>query len=1098
MATTPPRGGPVPSGGASPPSAGRNSMDRRASLDQQASMQRHPTILRMPSRKRADLFDSEDFDPTKLINQLYPDEASLTDLDKFVLVLKKQINQVDQEIFNAVRSQGGAHARARQDLSVAHGQIVELFTKIRDIQRKSEESEAMVQEICRDIKKLDYAKRHLTNSITALRRLAMLTAAVTDLEAVCDRRDQYRKCANLVEAVHQLMEYFQQYEAIPKVRSLSRRLAAVESRLQTAVLDDLKLLVGGPAHDGVKMPPENLERLATACLVVAALGKKVQDQVMDWMCDREMTIYQSAFGGAVGVASVAAAAAAADDRGAAVAAAHATRLDKFEQRYGWFRERLKEKHEVWGVFPDQWRVPQMLCLTFCKITKAHLKRILSDEEALAGLRSDVAPLIKAVVATNRFERDMAAAFGGGAAAAAGRQGADDGDDDSEAADSVSASEARRRLERFRARIKAEQQAKAAKDSTTIRAGDRAREAQEEAVKVAFEGTISEAFEGVLVQFYVGQEERELLEYLDAAVREEAERRWLPDEEEGDVTGSGIRVLQSANKIFFKIRASLTRCAKNVSRGPTLVALAQLFRRVLSGYAADLMRRLPKTATGSTHAVPAVVGGSMDWYVRLSEEDERVVCCLLATAEFCKETTEGLAGALAKDVKPQFADRVDFGEQEGAFVGVASACMNVLVLGINSRLDGPLLEMIRMRWDSLETTSGDDSPFVNGLRKVLLDCAPRVGAGLDAANLSFLCDKVVRVFVPRLHEAIFRLRRVADKGMMQLAIDMDAVRRALLEFPKVAMAAELSGTARAGAGPGATGSGSPGGVGGGDPEQQQLQELPAYTAYVEREMGSVVALVKVLQSRPEQLVDTYLLLMPPAAHSLMEFQRLCELKALNRKQQSDLMGCYQLKVGQLGPRTAPASGSGAAAAASSSGSPGLPGGAVESAGGASVSSVAGSSSAYGSGSDVTLACASASNLGSLKASVNLLTRELAASIPFAGKRAGGQEGGSAGTGGQAGAGAGAAAVPGSPASWTQSKPISSALFQSRTGSSEAVAAAGTSSSTAAAGAFFKETAAKTKEGFARFGNLIRSANALTGSSEAGGLQTPGGGGGAADS
>nr|BCL66276.1 hypothetical protein [Volvox reticuliferus] len=877
MASTPPRGGPAPSGGgSSPPSVvGRTSMDRRTSLEQQASMQRHPTILRMPSRKRADLFDSEDFDPTKLINQLYPDEASLTDLDRFVLVLKKQIQQVDQEIFNAVRSQGGAHARARQDLSVAHGQIMELFTKTRDIQRKSEESEAMVQEICRDIKKLDYAKKHLTNSITALRRLAMLTAAVTDLEAVCDRRDQYRKCANLVEAVHQLMEYFQQYEAIPKVRSLSRRLAAVESRLQGAVLDDFKILIGGPANDGLKMPPENLERLATACLVVAALGKKVQDQVMDWMCDREMSIYQAAFGGAVGTATVSAAAA--DDRGAAVAAAHATRLDKFEQRYGWFRERLKEKREVWGVFPEQWRVPQMLCLTFCKITKAHLKRILSDEEALAGLRSDVAPLIKAVVATNRFERDMAAAFGGGPAAAAGRPGADDGDDDSEAGDSMSASEARRRLEKFRARVKAEQQAKAAaRDSTTIRAGDRAREAQEEAIKLTFEGAISEAFEGVLVQFYVGQEERELLEYLDAAVREEAERRWLPDDEEGDVTGSGIRVLQSANKIFFKIRGSLTRCAKNVSRGPALVALAQLFRRVLSGYASDLMRRLPKTAAGTTNAVPAVVGGSVDWYVRLSEEDERVVCCLLATAEFCRDTTEGLAGALAKDVKPQFADRVDFGEQENAFVGVASACMNVLVLGINTRLDGPLLEMIRMRWDALEATSGDDSPFVNGIRKVLLDCAPGVGAGLDAANLSFLCDKMARMFVPRLHEAIFRLRRVADKGMMQLAIDMDAVRRALLEFPKVARAAELSGAARGGAG--AAGSGSPGGAGAAGVEPQESQELPAYAAYVEREMGSVVALVKVLQSRPEQLVDTYLLLMPPAAQSLMEFQRLCELKS----------------------------------------------------------------------------------------------------------------------------------------------------------------------------------------------------------------------------
>lgn len=33
------------------------------------------------------------------------------------------------------------------------------------------------------------------------------------------RRDQYKKCANLLEAVHQLMDYFQQYESIPKVRT---------------------------------------------------------------------------------------------------------------------------------------------------------------------------------------------------------------------------------------------------------------------------------------------------------------------------------------------------------------------------------------------------------------------------------------------------------------------------------------------------------------------------------------------------------------------------------------------------------------------------------------------------------------------------------------------------------------------------------------------------------------------------------------------------------------------------------------------------------------------------------------------------------------
>lgn len=46
--------------------------------------------------------------------------------------------------------------------------------KIREIKGKAEQSETMVQEICRDIKKLDFAKKHITTTITALHRLNML------------------------------------------------------------------------------------------------------------------------------------------------------------------------------------------------------------------------------------------------------------------------------------------------------------------------------------------------------------------------------------------------------------------------------------------------------------------------------------------------------------------------------------------------------------------------------------------------------------------------------------------------------------------------------------------------------------------------------------------------------------------------------------------------------------------------------------------------------------------------------------------------------------------------------------------------------------
>ena len=154
---------------------------------------------------------------------------------------------------------------------------------------------AAVLSPCSDIRKLDYAKRHLTSTITSLRRLAMLTAAVDDLEqvgAVCVcvcgclcvcgcvcvcvcvcvcwgsssaaaplsscggsstqmaggapshkaghahpngyrtrcrsitplrirhqvgyRRDQYKRCANLLEAVAQLMEHFEKYRCAPR------------------------------------------------------------------------------------------------------------------------------------------------------------------------------------------------------------------------------------------------------------------------------------------------------------------------------------------------------------------------------------------------------------------------------------------------------------------------------------------------------------------------------------------------------------------------------------------------------------------------------------------------------------------------------------------------------------------------------------------------------------------------------------------------------------------------------------------------------------------------------------------------------------------
>jgi hypothetical protein len=45
----------------------------------------------------------------------------------------------------------------RQDLTDATSQISDLFGRIRDIQHKAADSEVLVQDICRDIRKVDRA-----------------------------------------------------------------------------------------------------------------------------------------------------------------------------------------------------------------------------------------------------------------------------------------------------------------------------------------------------------------------------------------------------------------------------------------------------------------------------------------------------------------------------------------------------------------------------------------------------------------------------------------------------------------------------------------------------------------------------------------------------------------------------------------------------------------------------------------------------------------------------------------------------------------------------------------------------------------------------
>jgi hypothetical protein len=57
------------------------------------------------------------------------------------------------------------HNDCRQDLSDATAQMSELFKRVKDIQQKAADSEVLVQEICRDIRKVGHStRRHSMSS----------------------------------------------------------------------------------------------------------------------------------------------------------------------------------------------------------------------------------------------------------------------------------------------------------------------------------------------------------------------------------------------------------------------------------------------------------------------------------------------------------------------------------------------------------------------------------------------------------------------------------------------------------------------------------------------------------------------------------------------------------------------------------------------------------------------------------------------------------------------------------------------------------------------------------------------------------------------
>ncbi|KAL6287108.1 hypothetical protein ACE6H2_011498 [Prunus campanulata] len=724
------------------------------------------------------------------INQMFPTEASLSGVEPLMQKIHSEIRRVDAGILAAVRQQSNSGTKAKEDLAAATRAVEELMYKIREIKTKAEQSETMVQEICRDIKKLDFAKKHITTTITALHRLTMLVSAVEQLQVMASKR-QYKEASAQLEAVNQLCSHFEAYRDIPKITELREKFKNIKQILKSHVFSDFSSLGTGKESEETNL----LQQLSDACLVVDALEPSVREELVNNFCSRELTSYEQIFEGA-----------------------ELAKLDKTERRYAWIKRRMRTNEEIWKIFPTPWHVPYRLCIQFCKKTRKQLEDIHNNQKE----KPDVGTLLLALQRTLEFEDELAEKFGGGT------RGREIGNEIEEIGrgenTSQSASDIRKKYEK---KLGAHQQSsteKKDKDLSVPGAG------------FNFRGIISSCFEPHL-NVYTELEEKTLMENLEKLVQEET---WDIEE------GSQNNVLSSSMQLFLIIKRSLKRCSA-LTKNQTLFNLFKVFQRILKAYATKLFARLPKGGTG---IVAAATG--MDGQIKTSDRDERVICYIVNSAEYCHQTSGELAESVSKIIDSQFADGVDMSEVQDEFSAVITKALVTLVHGLETKFDAEMAAMTRVPWGTLESV-GDQSEYVNGINMILASSIPILGSLLSPIYFQFFLDKLASSLGPRFYANIFKCKQISETGAQQMLLDTQAVKTILLEIPSLG---------------------------------HQTSRAASYSKFVSREMSKAEALLKVILSPIDSVADTYRALLPEGTP--MEFQRILELKGLKKADQQSIL------------------------------------------------------------------------------------------------------------------------------------------------------------------------------------------------------------------
>ncbi|KAH7731207.1 Vps53-likeN-terminal family protein [Aphelenchoides avenae] len=286
----------------------------------------------------------------------------------------------------------------------------------------------------------------------------------------------------------------------------------------------------------------------------------------------------------------------------------------------------------------------------------------------------------------------------------------------------------------------------------------------------FEKVIWRLFDKYM-DIFVAAQSKNLTQFLDEVATK------IRSGQERPMKGTSTHAfpLPSSADMFLLLKRIITESSK----------LLEVFRQCLRGYGHGCLTAfLPQVTSGyqGTITTASLLQNLIreETTVRLTPDQQFFTCCLLATADWCAETTLQLQEKLKQRVPS-----IDLNQEMELFYSISNNALTTLVQDVESACDAALQTMTKINWAGIEAV-GDESAYVSAIRKHLRASVPLVRDYFSDRRKYFahFCLKLATQLVNKYLGALFRCKPISVTGAEQLLLDTHSLKTFLLSMPSV--------------------------------------------------------------------------------------------------------------------------------------------------------------------------------------------------------------------------------------------------------------------------------------------------------------------------